>query len=88
MIMTRIDDTSKLIIMGDRNQIKLPNKQDSASYDLNRFRYSKMIGFCEFTRDEIVRGKITEEIYNNCYPEDLTHEDENFSDFNFQTSRI
>ncbi len=84
MIMTRVDDSSKLIIMGDKNQIKLPNKQDSAAYDINRFRKSKMVGFCEFNKNEIVRGKITKEIYS-CYPE-ADEEDEN--DYDFSVSRV
>lgn len=65
-ILTRIDDTSQCIVMGDENQIKLDNPMISASKDVARFKDKKGIGFIEFNDNEIVRGKITE-LIESCY---------------------
>jgi phosphate starvation-inducible PhoH-like protein len=69
MVLTRIDDTSKAFILGDRKQIKLRKKSMSASHDTERFRDVQGIGFVEFDKKDIVRGKITKLIMS-CYPED------------------
>lgn len=65
-ILTRIDDTSQCIVMGDEHQIKLDNPMISASKDVARFKDKKGIGFIEFEDHEIVRGKITE-LIESCY---------------------
>ena len=69
-ILTRIDDTSQCIVMGDEHQIKLDNPMISASKDVARFKDKKGIGFIEFNDNEIVRGKITE-LIESCYDKKL-----------------
>lgn len=68
-VMTRIDDTSKLFICGDYEQIKLDDPTLSASSDIERFRNKpNYISITEFKDGDIVRGKITrvvEECYKN-----------------------
>jgi len=69
MLLTRINDTSKVIIIGDGNQIDLQNKLDSAFHDVNRFRNKNKIGFTIFDKKDIVRGEITK-VIESCYPEE------------------
>lgn len=68
-ILTRITDDSKVIVMGDRNQIKLPNPDISCSHTTDRFRNVENIGIIEFEEKDIVRGKITR-IVESCYKND------------------
>lgn len=63
MIMTRIDDSSKLLILGDRKQIKLKDKRKSCVHKLEYFNKNpNVFNFIEFNSSEIVRGEITREI--------------------------
>lgn len=64
--LTRIDDSSQAIVMGDKKQIKLDDPTLSASHDIERFKGVKGIGFMEFEECDIVRGKITK-IVESCY---------------------
>lgn len=61
-IMTRVDDSSKLLILGDKEQIKLKNYNESSFHDIWRFKDNRMIAITEFLDSEIVRGKITREV--------------------------
>jgi len=65
-ILTRITDNSKVIVMGDREQIKLPNPEISCSHSTERFMNKENIGIVEFSHEDIVRGKITK-IVESCY---------------------
>lgn len=67
--LTRIHDDSKAIVMGDRKQIDLKNPHDSCLWNIDRFRNKKGIHITEFTKDDIIRGKITK-IIDSCYEDD------------------
>lgn len=73
MVMTRISDNCKLLICGDRNQIKLDNPEDSCILTIARFVNKKGIQIFEFRSSEIVRGRITR-VVNSCFE---TEEDAN-----------
>lgn len=68
-ILTRITDDSKVIVMGDRNQIKLENPSLSSAHSTDRFKNKPEISVIEFEEQDIVRGKITR-IVESCYKED------------------
>lgn len=71
MLLTRIDDTSKVIIVGDGNQIVFSDKEylESAFHDIERFKDKNKIGFTIFDKKDIVRGEITK-VIESCYPEE------------------
>lgn len=66
MVMTRIDDSCKLLICGDKNQIKLEDETDSCIWTIGRFYKKPYIQIFEFTEKDIVRGKITK-VVNSCF---------------------
>lgn len=67
-IMTRIDDSSYLFILGDIEQIKLKNENDSSAHYIHLFTKSKLINITEFGDNDIVRGRITKEV-ERCFKE-------------------
>jgi phosphate starvation-inducible PhoH-like protein len=69
MLLTRINDSSKVIIIGDGNQIDLADKLSSAFHDIERFRNKGRIGFTVFDKRDIVRGEITK-VIESCYPDE------------------
>lgn len=71
-VMTRIDDTSKLFILGDHEQIKLADPENSASHDTKRFENTEGISLTTFLDHEIVRGRITRTV-ESCYKENTIY---------------
>lgn len=65
MVMTRIDDRSKLIILGDENQITLDDPSISCVHDIGCFkRARKDIRIVEFVEEDIERAEITKIVYS------------------------
>ena len=69
-ILTRITDDSKVIVMGDKNQIKLQDPSQSSALDTDRFKGRKGIKVIEFLEEDIVRGEITK-LVESCYPKEI-----------------
>jgi phosphate starvation-inducible PhoH-like protein len=67
-ILTRLGENSKMILLGDVNQIDIKNKKDSSlSFLVNKFKNIGKIGIIEFNSDDIIRHPIIikiEEIFN------------------------
>jgi phosphate starvation-inducible PhoH-like protein len=65
-ILTRIGDRSKLILMGDGDQIDLKKKTDSGlGWLINTFQDFPEIGVVTFTEDDSVRNPIVRKILNH-----------------------
>jgi phosphate starvation-inducible PhoH-like protein len=61
-ILTRLGENSKLILLGDPNQIDLKNKKDSSLISfINKIKINATTGVdvIEFTEDDIVRHRLT-----------------------------
>lgn len=67
-ILTRIHDDAKVIVLGDKNQIKLANPDKSCFNDIMRFKNKNGIGFIVFEKKDIVRGKVTQ-LIESCFEE-------------------
>lgn len=62
-IMTRLGENSKMIFLGDINQVDAKNKNDSAlKFLLNNFKNIDRIGVIEFTEEDIVRHPLVKTI--------------------------
>jgi phosphate starvation-inducible protein PhoH len=60
--LTRFSDTSKVIVLGDSNQIDIKNPKDSCFAELVKFCKAfpdDEVGVVEFTDKEIVRSRLT-----------------------------
>jgi phosphate starvation-inducible PhoH-like protein len=68
-LLTRIEDSSKIILCGDTIQCELDDIDECATMDLQRFIGKKSISFNIFTKKDIVRGKITK-LIDSCYEKD------------------
>jgi phosphate starvation-inducible PhoH-like protein len=68
LLLTRIEDSSKITLSGDSQQCDLKDGKRSATDDLNRFVNREGVGFHVFSKHDIVRGKFTQ-IVDSCYPE-------------------
>jgi phosphate starvation-inducible PhoH-like protein len=68
-ILTRLGENSKMILLGDINQIDMKYKKDSAlEFLINNFKNTSNIGLIEFNNSEIIRHPLIikiEEIFNN-----------------------
>lgn len=68
-ILTRLGENSKMIFLGDLNQIDQKNKNDSAlKFLIDNFKDIPSIGTVEFTIDDVIRHpliKIIEPIFEN-----------------------
>lgn len=63
MILTRVDDNSHVMLLGDEHQIDLEDKENSSIYALEKFRNNPNIGFYKFNDDEIVRGNFCKMVH-------------------------
>jgi len=68
-ILTRLGENSKMILLGDINQIDMKYKKDSAlEFLINNFKNTSNIGLIEFNNSEIIRHPLIikiEEVFNN-----------------------
>lgn len=68
-ILTRLGENSKMILLGDINQIDMKCKKDSAlEFLINNFKNISDIGLIEFNNSEIIRHPLIikiEEVFNN-----------------------
>lgn len=68
-ILTRLGENSKMILLGDINQIDMKYKKDSAlEFLINNFKNTSDIGLIEFNNSEIIRHPLIikiEEVFNN-----------------------
>lgn len=65
LIMTRMLDSSKMVLMGDDEQIDLKEKFASAINEIKIFNGAERIGMITFGEEDIVRAEITK-IINKC----------------------
>jgi phosphate starvation-inducible protein PhoH len=76
-ILTRLGENSKMILLGDINQIDIKNKKDSSlSFLVNKFKNIGKIGIIEFNSDDIIRHPIIikiEEIFNKELNKPIEH---------------
>jgi phosphate starvation-inducible PhoH-like protein len=76
-ILTRLGENSKMILLGDVNQIDIKNKKDSSlSFLVDKFRTIDKIGIIEFNSDDIIRHPIIikiEEIFNKELNKPIEH---------------
>lgn len=67
-ILTRLGENSKMILLGDINQIDIKNKKDSSlSFLVDKFKNIDKIGIIEFNSNDIIRHPIIikiEEVFN------------------------
>lgn len=73
MLMSRIWDKTKLIIMGDVNQISLTDSFDSAAHSIDRYRNKEQIAFIDFKKSDIVRSNICK-IVDSCWDDEENEE--------------
>jgi phosphate starvation-inducible PhoH-like protein len=68
-ILTRLGENSKMVLLGDINQIDMKYKKDSAlEFLINNFKNTSGIGLVEFNNSEIIRHPLIikiEEVFNN-----------------------
>jgi phosphate starvation-inducible PhoH-like protein len=68
-ILTRLGENSKMVLLGDINQIDIKYKKESAlEFLINNFKNTPKIGLIEFNNNEIIRHPLIikiEEIFNN-----------------------
>jgi phosphate starvation-inducible PhoH-like protein len=68
-ILTRLGENSKMILLGDINQIDMKYKKNSAlEFLINNFKNTSNIGLIEFNNSEIIRHPLIikiEEVFNN-----------------------
>lgn len=70
-IMSRFDETCKLILLGDTHQKDLKNKRDSGlDFIITHFKNIEQLGIIQFTKDEIIRNpliKVFEDRFDELY---------------------
>lgn len=85
MILTRVDDHSHVMLLGDEKQIDLEDKENSSIYSLEKFKGNPNFGFYKFNDDEIVRGnfcKMVHEILTDKQPT-ASEDDEDYTVYNY-----
>lgn len=70
LLLTRIEDNCKMILMGDMRQIDLEIPELTACNDIKKFKDKEEISINIFNKSEIVRGKICR-IIDSCYNDDI-----------------
>ena len=90
-ILTRISDNTKLIILGDPEQIDIKNKKESSLFALiKKVKNSPIDGVCviEFDEDDIVRHRLTSYFINLFKEEVIVEKSKNHNKGNNHLKQI
>jgi phosphate starvation-inducible PhoH-like protein len=63
-IISRIEESSKIVVMGDPNQCDVDLRPNALSDALNRLRGAQHLGIVQFTSNDIVRNAFLKDIFD------------------------